>query len=307
MADLAYLTLAPPGGVIAGDYLPLVRPGVVPVIYQIPVPSGGTGTIGATGPAGVGVAGAPGAPGVGITGAAVNASNHLILTRSDGTTLDAGLIASGAGSAGPPGPAGVGIATAAVNGTGHLLLGKTDGTTADAGLVVAPPLAGVPGAAGVGVASASVDGTGHLILTRTDASTVDAGRVTGQPGAASTVAGPVGPVGPAGSGGAVATSLNLVPASGASQALAFAASGDTAYDITLTADCVLTLAGGAAGQLQKVVLVLRQDGIGGHVPALPAGVRWNGGTPPAANTAADQIDVYMFQTPDAGVTILGSF
>lgn len=132
MVDLAYLTLSPPGGVVAGDYLPLVRPGTIPGLFQIPVPAGGSGTVGATGPAGVG-----------ITTATINASNHLVLTKSDGTTIDAGLVAGGAGG----GVAGVGITTAAVNASGHLILTKTDATTVDAGLVVGTP--GVAGTAGV--------------------------------------------------------------------------------------------------------------------------------------------------------------
>ena len=48
---------------------------------------------GATGPAGAdGTDGTDGADGVSITGATINASNHLILTLSDGNTIDAGEI-----------------------------------------------------------------------------------------------------------------------------------------------------------------------------------------------------------------------
>ena len=48
---------------------------------------------GATGPAGAdGTDGTDGADGVSVTGATINASNHLILTLSDGNTIDAGEI-----------------------------------------------------------------------------------------------------------------------------------------------------------------------------------------------------------------------
>lgn len=103
------------------------------------------------------------------------------------------------------------------------------------------------------------------------------------------------------------TPVTTVASSGASQSLAFPASGNSAYDITLTANCTLTITGGTAGQLQTVTLILRQSGGGGFTPTLPAGTKWPGGTTPAVNTVAGRIDVFTFITPDAGTTVLGNY
>lgn len=121
-----------------------------------------------------------GPAGKGVSSAVIDANGHLIITYTDGTTSDAGLI-TGGGS-------GVSITGATVNGVGHLVLTLSDGSTVDAGYVVGP--AG-PAGSGVGITGATVNGSGHLILTFSDSSTVDAGYV-------------VGPQGPAGSGSGTA-------------------------------------------------------------------------------------------------------
>jgi S1-C subfamily serine protease len=65
---------------------------------------------GCTGPAGVqgpsGQQGPAGASGVSVTGASVNSSGHLLLTLSNGQTIDAGNVVGPQGPAGPEGPAG---------------------------------------------------------------------------------------------------------------------------------------------------------------------------------------------------------
>ena len=71
--------------------------------------------------------------------------------------------------------------------------------------------------------------------------------------------------------------VTTVPVSGAAQSLAFPASGSAAYDLTLTANCTITLSGGTAGQQQTITLYLRQDAAAGHTPTLPPGVKWPGG------------------------------
>ncbi len=106
---------------------------------------------------------------------------------------------------------------------------------------------------------------------------------------------------------AVTVPVTTVAASGAAQTLTFPASGNAAYDLTLTANCALSLSGGTAGQLQALTLILRQDATAGRLPALPASVKWPGGTAPTPNTAAGGIDVFTFTTPDARATVLGSY
>ena len=89
-----------------------------------------------------------GTAGVGISSVAIDGSNHLIVTLTDATTIDAGLLPSGAdGMDGIDGPAGA------------------DG------------MDGIDGPAGVGISSVAINGSNHLIVTLTDASTVDAGEL----------------------------------------------------------------------------------------------------------------------------------
>ena len=103
------------------------------------------------------------------------------------------------------------------------------------------------------------------------------------------------------------TPVTVVAASGAAQVLRTSAYGNAAYDVTLSADCTLSLSGGIAGVQQRVTVYLRQDATAGRVVTLPAGVRWAGGVTPTPNTAAGKIDVFHFTTPDAGVTWFGDY
>lgn len=54
----------------------------------------------------------------GITAAAVNGSGHLIITKSDSTTLDAGAVVGPAGPTGPTGPTGPNGTAGATGATG---------------------------------------------------------------------------------------------------------------------------------------------------------------------------------------------
>lgn len=110
-----------------------------------------------------------------------------------------------------------------------------------------------------------------------------------------------------GGGGSTTVPVTTIAASGSSRALAFPASGNAAYDITLTANCAVTLTGGTSGQYQTITLVLRQDATAGRTPTLPAGVKWPGGTAPTPNTTAGNIDVFTFSTPDARATVIGGY
>ena len=107
--------------------------------------------------------------------------------------------------------------------------------------------------------------------------------------------------------GSSSTPVTTIASSGASQALAFPASGSACYDVTLTANCTFTLTGGTAGQYQRVTLILRQDATAGRVAMLPSGVKWTSGVTPTPNTVAGKIDVFYFHTPDAGTTVLGGY
>lgn len=121
--------------------------------------------------------GIDGATGRGVSALAVNETGHLIVTFTDSSTADAGVVR---------GADGVSVTGAAVTAGKHLELALSNGQTLDAGLV--PTVAGADGADGQngtdgrGITGVAIDGAGHLILTYSDTSTVDAGLVKGADG-----------------------------------------------------------------------------------------------------------------------------
>lgn len=67
------------------------------------------------------------------------------------------------------------------------------------------------------------------------------------------------------------------------------------HTYTITANCTFTMPAPAAGRTVKVLLT--QDGTGSRVPTF-TGVRWAGGSMPAASTAAAAVDLFTFQCVD---------
>lgn len=125
---------------------------------------GPAGTDGVDGTDGTnGVDGADGVDGRSITGASVNGSGHLILTFSDSTQADVGLVVGADGLNGSDG---------------------TDGAPGADGANGADGAPGVDGSDGRGIASMAIDGSNHLIITYTDTTTEDAGVIPGAGGAA---------------------------------------------------------------------------------------------------------------------------
>lgn len=97
---------------------------------------------------GIGIQGIPGAQGarglqgVGIASSAIDSSGNLILTLTDGSTKNAGMVK---GTPGANGQNGIGITNTVVS-NGHLMITKSDSSVTDAGSVVGP--AGATGAQG---------------------------------------------------------------------------------------------------------------------------------------------------------------
>lgn len=98
----------------------------------------------------------------------------------------------------------------------------------------------------------------------------------------------------------ILNAVTVVPASGTAQTLAASTvtGEDPVYDLTLTADCTLTLAAAASGRQQSITLYARQDATGGRALALPGGLLWPAATPPVLSTAAGKVDVLRFTTLD---------
>lgn len=148
-----------------------------------------------------------------ISNAAVNVNGRLIITLSNGSTIDAGYVQGGAGAAGAQGATGatgIGFANAVVDSSGNLILTKTDGAIVNAGLVKGA--AGVQGATGaqgpqgatgtqgISITGAAVNGSGQLVLSLSNGSTINAGSTVGPQGPQG-VAGPKGDIGDAGAQG----------------------------------------------------------------------------------------------------------
>ena len=145
-----------------------------------------------------GLLGPKGETGVGIASANVNTDGHLILSLTDGVTVNAGT-ARGAdgtpGSNGSDGQNGVSVTSAVINAHGRLILALSNGSMVDTGVARgADGATGPAGSNGVSVTGASVNGSGHLILTLSSGASVNAGLVRGQDGA-------TGSTGPAGQDG----------------------------------------------------------------------------------------------------------
>jgi hypothetical protein len=148
-----------------------------------------------------------------ISNAAVNVNGRLIITLSNGSTIDAGYVQGGAGATGPQGATGatgIGFANAVVDSSGNLILTKTDGAIVNAGLVKGA--AGVQGATGaqgpqgatgtqgISITGAAVNGSGQLVLSLSNGSTINAGSTVGPQGPQG-VAGPKGDIGDTGAQG----------------------------------------------------------------------------------------------------------
>lgn len=99
----------------------------------------------------------------------------------------------------------------------------------------------------------------------------------------------------------------VVAASGAAQTLAFGTYGSSAYDITLTANCTLTINAptpapdAPAGNVRQTIYVLFRQ-TGAFSITLPANTVWaNGATPTLSTTSGARIGV-KFVTTDGGAT-----
>ena len=145
---------------------------------------GDKGDTGATGEKGE--KGDAGADGRGIASIRINESGHLIVTYSDGTSEDAGLVqvnAAGAtGAQGATGNTGAQGETGATGAQGETGAAGAQGETGAAGAqgeTGATGAQGETGAAGRGIETAKLDENGHLIITYSDGTSEDAGAVQG--------------------------------------------------------------------------------------------------------------------------------
>lgn len=98
------------------------------------------------------------------------------------------------------------------------------------------------------------------------------------------------------------TPVIALSASG-TQALAFAAMGDVAYDVTLTGNCTFSLSTPPnTGTFQKLLLMIRPAGFQATLPASSAALANAGGSAPTPSTSA--VTLYGYAS-DGTAPILG--
>ena len=95
----------------------------------------------------------------------------------------------------------------------------------------------------------------------------------------------------------------IVPDAGASYEMDVS-KGVTAFRLTLSANCTLTITTPPAGAHRVLVEVVQPTSATATV-TWPAGVTWAGGTPPTLTAVADAVDVIELVTVDAGTTWRG--
>jgi len=209
---------------------------------------GPQGETGATGAQGLkGDTGSTGAAGVGFSSAQVDGSGHLIITKTDSSTIDAGSVigpkgdqgATGAtGATGTKGDRGISVYQAVVDGDGNLQITLDDATQLNAGSVVGPQGAqGVQGPAGRSIANSGVvvDEAGYLQITLTDGTTVNAGYVVGPQGSTGATGakgdkGDTGETGATGATGPQGTSYTVNGTSGSVQIYGLSSTSQAGYD-----------------------------------------------------------------------------
>jgi hypothetical protein len=75
---------------------------------------------------------------------------------------------------------------------------------------------------------------------------------------------------------------------------------------TLAGATTFTFSGATAGMACSFGVYLTQDATGSRTVTWPASVKWSGGTPPTLSTAANAVDILVFETIDGGTTWYGS-
>ena len=78
------------------------------------------------------------------------------------------------------------------------------------------------------------------------------------------------------------------------------------FSATLTGNTTFTFSGATAGKACSFGLYLTQDATGSRLATWPASVKWSGGTAPTLSTAANAVDILVFETINGGTTWYGS-
>lgn len=78
------------------------------------------------------------------------------------------------------------------------------------------------------------------------------------------------------------------------------------FNVTLVGNTTFAFTGATAGKACSFTLYIKQDGTGNRTVTWPASRRWAGGTAPVLSTAANSVDIVVFESIDGGTTWYGS-
>jgi hypothetical protein len=83
------------------------------------------------------------------------------------------------------------------------------------------------------------------------------------------------------------TPVTVIASSGATQTLTFATGGDIVYDITLSANCTISITPpSTTGAWHRLILIIRPAGFQATLPTSSASLVWSGGSPVVPSTTA---------------------
>ncbi len=269
------------------------------------------------------VAGPPGPQGVGIRSIIISETDHLLVTLTDDSEQDAGVLPEGPqGPIGPTGPVGP-IGPFGPTGPQGVKGDKGDtGATGTAGIPgVQGPKGdkgdagnqGPTGPAGQHITNATINSSNHIIFTLSDNTTVDAGEIPPGPTGATGAAGPQGPQGNAGVNGSVGPQgpigpqgpnyenvTNLVNVSGG---LNLDMGANTFYAIQLGGNLTIAFTNTISNaRTYSAVISIKQppSGTTTHTVTWPATAITPSNITYTQSTGANALDLYTVVTVNAG-------
>lgn len=77
------------------------------------------------------------------------------------------------------------------------------------------------------------------------------------------------------------------------------------FNLTATGNVTFTFSGATSGKACSFALYLKQDATGSRTVTWPSGISWSGGAP-TLSTAANAVDVLVFETLNGGTNWYGS-
>ena len=330
---ISYVTIANTSLIVTLTDNSSVNAGILPTGPEGPEgPTGPAGPIGPTGEQGIqgiqglkgdagqtglqGLAGAPGPkgdegqigqtglglPGVSVSNAAISNTSHLILTLTNNSTVDAGLLPTGpqgaTGSPGPNGPngptgkTGASISGATINSSSRLILTISNAVTSttstiDAGLIPTGPSgpSGPPGPAG----PPGVGQTGQ----------------TGSPGPTGSPGGS-GPPGATGGPGPIGlTYETVVSYPAATGGITLDLTSNNFFNIRMTGNITISFSSTPlTTRTYSAVIAIKQRATGSGIVTWPANCNTPGNATFTQSTVADAVDLYTVFTYDGGITFI---